>query len=379
MSFNIASIDLGNSVVQFKINGRKGDMPNTLALCTEDKVTYYDSSEKDIKESLIVKIDSKSIKNKGEKHYIGISATDKENNSETEKNNKKASQDRSIYMALTPLALDAVQNNTDKNKMDLEIEILTTALPTKQVLADREVLKEKLIGHHTVTLCDVPGRGDVTVNIHIKDCLVAVESMTAFLALSRDQDTLQVKDESLFKETILIEDLGGGSLDPAGFENGKIIDGIKGKVFGINSYLDDIISEVEDETGYLFPSRYSLEQLLIQGKSNWSILVDQQDENISEIISKHFKKMANKYIDEISNDLKRYPKLQNTRRIYPIGGPIKVAKEYIEEENNKRDKPLKFTFAEDINELNLIGLWILAQMAKKKIEGSKEVAASKEE
>ncbi|EJW14326.1 ParM/StbA family protein [Paenibacillus alvei] len=364
---NIAAIDMGNSLFQAIITGTGSEytMPNALALCKLDEMEYYDEAQVDTYENLVVEIDSGALNNKRERYFVGISATERENVNGAEYDTKKANSDRNIYMTLTLLAFDALQANPGKSEISITYDFLNTALPTRQVKAYRDTLKKKFEGHHSVTFKFVPGIGDITVKLDIKTCMVSIEGSAAHVALVRDPITLKIKDETLADETVIISDLGGGSFDPIGIRERKIVEGIEGEPFGINTYLDRIIKDVADNVGHYFPSRYSLEKLLAKGPSEWRVVVDQEEFNITKHIEPKLIEMSAQYLDLIDK-VRKNIKLQQARRIYPIGGPIKIAKKYIEEENNKRPKPMRLTFAENLQKLNMIGLWILVQAAAKR-------------
>lgn len=373
---NFAAIDMGNSLFQAIINGREYFMPNALARCTVDRVEYYDSTQQDFIENLIVEISSNALIQGQHQYFVGFSATEKENVSSVAKNNQKASSDRSIILLLTMLAYNAVQENKGDTTIKQQYDVVATALPTRQVRRDREELKKKLQGEHTVTFHYVPGGSNITVQINITNVLVGIEGSTAYVALIRDENTLKIKDENLMRETILIADMGGDSTDFVGIRNNKIVDGIEGEIFGVNTYLDRIIQDVENRTGYRFPSRYSLEKRIARGPSHWKVVIDQEDVNITNCIEPHLIEMSEKFLDLIDQK-RKHVALQEAKHYFCIGGPVKVAKNYIEAENQKRTKPMKLSFPEHLERLNVLGLWILAQAQGIRIL-QKEVASAKQ-
>lgn len=371
---NIAAVDLGNAIFQAIINGKEYTMPNVIAPC-EGEVSYYDESQLELFKNMVVEVDSASLVRNKAKYFVGISASTKTNQLPTSSNNQKTSEDRTMVLLLTLLAYHFTKENPGQTTINIDFDLVATALPTRQVKKNREDLKKKIIGHHTVTFKYVPNSTDVEIKINIKDSVVGIEGNLAFLALSRDSETLTVKDESLLKETVLIADIGGDSYDPAGFKNGKLIDdsSIKGESFGINEFLDKIIVDIADNTQYIFPSRHSLEQMLIKGPSEWVITVDQEDINVAKYIKPHFRSMAEKYLNLIDSSRKN-PLLQGVKRIYPIGGPVLVAKQVIKEVNNERQKPLKLELdVDNVEKLNLTGLWILAKATMKTMQTASSV------
>lgn len=373
---NFAAIDMGNSLFQAIVNGREYLMPNALARCTVEHLEYYDSTQQYFIENLIVDINSHAISQPQQKYFVGFSATEKENVSSVAKNNQKAYSDRSIILLLTMLAYDAVQENQGDTNIKKQFDVVSTALPTRQVRRDREELKKKLQGEHTVTFHFVPGRSNITVTINIVDVLVGIEGSTAYVALIRDKDTVKIKNEELMRETILIADMGGDSTDFVGIRNNKIVDGIEGEIFGVNTYLDRIIQDVENRTGYRFPSRYSLEKKLALGPARWKVVINQEDVNITNCIEPHLIEMSEKFLD-LLDQKRKHVALQEAKYYFCIGGPVKVAKDYIEAENRKRTKPMKLSFPEHLEQLNVLGLWILAQAQGIRIL-QKEVASTKQ-
>jgi plasmid segregation protein ParM len=373
---NFAAIDMGNSLFQAIINDREYVMPNALARCTVNNVEYYDSTQQDFFENLIVKISSKALPYERNQYFVGLSATEKENVSSVAKNNQKAYSDRSIILLLTLLAYDAVQDHPGKLDIRLQYDVVATALPTRQVRRDREELKKKLQGDHTVTFRYVPGGSDITVHLSIMDVIVGIEGSTAYVALVRDSETLKIKNVDLMAETILIADLGGDSTDFVGIRKNKIVDGIEGEIFGVNTYLDRIIQDVENRTGYRFPSRYSLEKRLARGPRHWKVVIDQEDVDITNCIEPHLIEMSEKFLD-LLDQKRKHVAVQEAKYYFCIGGPVKIAKDYIEAENQKRKKPMKLSFPDNLERLNVLGLWILAQAQGIRIS-QKQVASAKQ-
>lgn len=367
---NVAAVDLGNAIFQAIVNGVEYNMPNAIAPCEKNE-EYFESTNLDLFDKMIVEIDSASlIKNKA-RYYVGKSAAKSENQITTGSNNQKASEDRTMVLLLSLLAYHFAKERSDHNTVNIDFDLVTTALPTRQVKKDREELKQKIIGHHTVTFKNVPkkdenGVYDVPVKLNIMDGVVGIEGNLAFLALTRDPETLKVKNETLLKETILIADIGGDSYDPAAFESGKLIDdsGIKGASFGINRFLDDIITDVEDDVKRKF-TRHELEQLLIKDKSEWYFIANQKRVELYDYVQPHFKVMANGFLNQIDKT-RKLQTLQGVQRIYPIGGPVVVAKQFIKEAIVEMGNPFSLELdVENVEKLNLIGLWILAQATMK--------------
>jgi plasmid segregation protein ParM len=372
---NIAAIDMGNSRYNAIINGVEYDMPNALAAC-ETHPGYYDPNQQAFFDNMVVEVHSKAVKNYRGQFYVGISATEKENVAGTERNNQKANSDRNIILLLSLLAFDAARRNPHKDSIDIDYDFVSTALPTKQVKRDRELLREKLTGFHTVTFYHIPGRKDVTVNINIKNAMVGIEGAVVHVALTRDPETLKVKDETLANETVIIGDLGGDSFDPAGIRDRKIVDGIEGEAFGINTYLDEIIRDVEKETGFRFPSRYLLEKRLEKGPAYWQVVINQEDVSIVQYVEPHLRAMAGKLINLFS-EIRKHVALQEAKRYFLVGGAVKLAKKYIEDANNNLVKPMKLTIPDNAEKLTVLGLWILVQAAAKKAMKD-QAAATKE-
>lgn len=357
---NIAAIDMGNSLFKAIINGRDYLLPNALARCTLDSIDYYDSSQQDFIGNLIVEASSNAITHNNEKFFVGFSATEKENISNVSKNNQKASSERSIILLLTMLAYDSVQVNPGETDIKVDFDVVATALPTRQVRRDREELKVKLLGEHVLKFRYVPGTNDITVTISIKEVIVGIEGAAAYVALTHNPDTLGVNNVKLARETILIADIGGDTTDFAGIRGRKIVDGIEGEIFGINTYLDRIIQDVETYTGYRFPSRYSLEKRLVNSPDMWKIVTQQEEVDIRPFIEPHLIEMSDKFLD-LLDQKRKHVSIQEARHYFCIGGSVKVAKVYIESENGKRKQPMKLTLPDNLETLNVSGLWILAQ------------------
>lgn len=376
---NIAAIDMGNSRYNAIINGREHDMPNALAVC-ETHPGYYDAAQQSFFDNMVVEVTSKAVKNYRGKYFVGISATEKENVSRTEKNNQKAMSDRNVILLLSLLAYDAARLNLHRESIDISYDFVSTALPTSQVKQDRETLREKLTGYHTVTFHHIPLQGKeektITVNINIKNAMVGIEGAVVHVALTRDPETLKIKDETLANETIIIGDLGGGSFDPAGIRDRKIVDGIEGEPFGINEYLDAIIKDVAKHTEFIFPSRYRLEKRLEKGPAEWKVTVDQEDKDITKYVEPHLRIMADKLIQTFA-EVRKHVALQEAKRYFLVGGAVKLAKKYVEEANNNLPKPMKITIPDNAEKLTVLGLWILVQAAAKK--AAKEQAAATKE
>lgn len=380
---NFLAVDIGNSwyKVLASDNGviSEYQMPNALALFDDQYYEKpYDEEDVVLEENLIVEVKSQAIVDKREIYYIGKAAARQRNVSLTSFNNQKVDEDRTYILLFGIAAYHAVSFNPEDTEIYYEIDQLAVSLPTTQYKEKKELFKQRLMGTHTVILNKVPGipePKEVVVKLHVNDVIVGAEGACAYLGLTRDQDTLGIKDDSLVKDSsrgVIIGDLGGDSVDFVGIKSNKPVASIEGEPFGINQFLDHIIQKVSKNELYKFDSRSELEEKLAAGPSEWYVEpFAGVKKDISKYVIPQLKSMAMKYLEHFDRVRSSSNEIKGAVRYIAVGGAAKLAQRQIQEAAVKwteRGRPIELMFPEDLEKLNVLGLMVLAKMNQMKKE-----------
>ncbi|MCT8138287.1 ParM/StbA family protein [Anaerobacillus sp. CMMVII] len=374
---NFLAVDLGNS--WYKVlaadNGSLAEyeLPNAIALFDEEFYEkYYDEEDVKLEENLIVEVKSEAISAKREIYYAGKSATRQRNVSLTSFNNQKVEEDRTFILLFSATAFHAIQQSPNETDIFYEIDQLAVSLPTTQYKEKKELLKKKLKGTHTIILHKVPmiqEPKEIVVKIQVNDVIVGAEGACAYLGLTRDLNTLEIKDEDLVKDSkkgVIIGDLGGDSVDFVGIKNNRPVASIEGETFGINLFLDHIIKKVSKNELFKFDSRSELEEKLCADVSEWYVEpFAGVRKDISKYVIPQLKTMAIKYLELFDQIRSSSTEIKGSVKYIAVGGAAKLAKKQIQEAAlkwNQKGRPIELMFPENLEKLNVQGLLILAKM-----------------
>ncbi|MEH7442181.1 ParM/StbA family protein [Bacillus sp. JJ1122] len=388
--YNYFAVDIGNSWYKVLASDQgelsEYQLPNAIALYDDEFYEKpYDEEDIDLEENLIAEIKSPAIINKREVFYAGKAAAKQRNVSLTSSNNQKADEDRTYVLLFAAAAYHASLINPEDIEINYSIDQLAVSLPTTQYKEKKDLLKQRLIGSHTVILHKVPGipePKELTVKLQIKDVIVGAEGACAYLGLIRDIDTLAIKDDNLVKDSrkgIIIGDLGGDSVDFVGIKNNKPVASVEGDHFGINLFLDTIIKKVSKNELYTFDSRSELEEKLYAGQSEWYVEpFAGVRKDISKYVIPQLKIMAIKYLEHFDRARSSSSEIKGASRYIAVGGAAKLAKKQIQEAAvrwSEKGRPIDLTFPENLEKLNVFGLMILAKMnqLKKQHENTEEL------
>lgn len=380
---NFLAVDIGNSWYKALAsdNGILSEyqLPNAIALYDgEFYEKPYDDEDIIHEDNLIVEVKSPALVDKREVYYIGKGAAKQRDVSLTAFNNQKVEEDRTYLLLFGLAAYHASLQITEETEIHYSFDQLAVSLPTTQYKERKTRLKDKLSGTHTVIFHKVPGiqePKELTVKLEIKDVIVGAEGACAYLGLTRDLLTLEIKNEDLVKESqkgIIIGDLGGDSVDFVGIKNNKPVASVEGEPFGINQFLDHIIQRVSKKELFQFDSRAELEEKLAAGQSDWYVEpFAGVKKDISKYIIPQLKSMANKYLEHFDRVRSRSTEIKGAVRYIAVGGAAKLAQRHIQEAAVKwreRGRPIELMFPEDMEKLNVQGLMILAKMNQLKKE-----------
>ena len=374
---SILAVDIGNSwykaIVSDNGDISEYEIPNEIALFSEELYEMpYDDEDIELEENLIVEIKSPAVIDKREIFYIGKAAAKQRNVSFTSFNNQKVDEVRTYILLFAIAAYHALLTDPYETEIDYNVDQLAVSLPTTQYKEKKDIFKDRLMGTHTIIFYKVPGvkePKEVVVKININDVIIGAEGACAYLSLTRDQDTLLIKNESLVEESvkgIVIGDLGGDSVDFVGIKNNKPVASVEGESFGINQFLDVIVQKVSKNELYQFNSRSELEEKLVAGQSEWFVEpFAGVKKDISKYIIPQLRSMASKYLEHFDRVRSNSSEIKGAVRYIAVGGAADIAQRYIQEAAIKwkeRGRPIDLFFPEDMTKLNVLGLVILAKM-----------------
>ncbi|WP_456274629.1 ParM/StbA family protein [Bacillus sp. AK031] len=374
---NFLAVDIGNSWYKVLASDcgelSEYQLPNAIALFDDEFYEMpYDEEDIELEENLIVEVKSPAVQNKRDIYYTGKSAARQRNVSLTSVNNQKVDEVRTYILLFSIAAYHAVLNNQNETEINYDIDQLAVSLPTTQYKQKKEQLKQRLLGTHTIILHKVPGvpePKEVCVKLAINDVIVGAEGACAYLGMTRDQETLGIKDDALVKDSlkgVLIGDLGGDSVDFVGIKNNKPVASVEGEHFGINQFLDIIIQKVSKNELYKFDSRSELEEKLYAGQSEWYVEpFAGVRKDISKYVTPQLKSMAIKYLELFDRVRSSSNEIKGAARYIAVGGAAKLAQKQIQEAAvrwSEKGRPIDLTFPENLEKLNVLGLMILAKM-----------------
>ena len=163
------------------------------------------------------------------------------------------------------------------------------------------------------------------VKLHIKKAVVSIEGAAALYHMAT-YDSLQVKDEQLYRGCIGICEIGALTTDFPVIKNMNIDNQFStGEQFGLGMYLDGIIRDVEDQYGYRFPSRAKLvgrirnDDMIIQR-------IGEGQANIKPIVDTYFTRAAQRIFELIKKRWNKYPDIEC---FYVIGGGAAALRPYL--------------------------------------------------
>ncbi|MBS4192719.1 ParM/StbA family protein [Bacillus sp. FJAT-49705] len=383
---NFLAVDIGNSWYKAMASDQwvecEYQIPNAIALFDEEFYEKpYEDDDVDFEETLIVEVKSQAILDKREIYYIGKAAAKQRDVSLTAFNNQKVDEDRTYILLFGLAAFHALFLNPGETELHFTIDQLAVSLPTTQYKVKKKRFRERLIGTHTVIFHKVPGipePKELVVKLHVEDVIIGAEGACAYLGLTRDQDTLGIKDDALVNESrkgIIIGDLGGDSVDFVGIKNNKPVASVEGETFGINQFLDNIIQKVSKNELYKFDSRSELEEKLAGGPSEWYVEpFAGVRKDISKYIIPQLKSMAIKYLEHFDRVRSSSNEIKGATRYIAVGGAAKMAQKQIQEAAvrwSERGRPINLTFPENMEKLNVLGLMVLAKMKQLKKDQEK--------
>lgn len=256
----LAGIDIGNDSVKIVLDGSTEPIivPNIVAPGYDRAILQFEESPL---QALDVSVFSPKLSRNGERYFVGLLATENDNNLELDESTNKAISDQSLVVALTSLAYAALMNQPSSsftNSYD-EVEYwIGTGLPVRTYAKYRSIFEDRLVGEHEVTFLSTPKFQNRKVKLHIRKAVVSIEGAAALYHMAT-YDSLQVKDEQLYNGCIGICEIGALTTDFPVVRRMNVDNQFStGEQFGLGLYLDSIIRDVEDQYGYRFPSRAKL-------------------------------------------------------------------------------------------------------------------------
>jgi plasmid segregation protein ParM len=352
----LAGLDIGNDSVKLVISGTNEPIiiPSVVSPGYERHVLQEEDSPL---KALDVMVYSPKLKKKNQRYFVGLLASEDQDNAELEETDNKATSDQALIVALTALAYASVtgvaQSLQPGESVDQVEYVLGTGLPVRTYARYHHVLEERLVGEHEVTFLSTPKLRGRTVRVVIRRAIVSVEGAAALFHMAT-HDNLQVKDEELYYGCIGVCEMGALTTDFPVVKRMSIDNQFStGEQLGLASYLDGIIRDVEDQYGYRFASRTKLIQRIRRGE----FLIQRVGEgqaDIRPIVDTYFSRAAQKIVDLIRKRWKKYPDIQC---FYVLGGGAAALRPYILEAAEN----MRLRFVEDSELQNVYGYLKMAR------------------
>jgi plasmid segregation protein ParM len=359
----LAGIDIGNDSIKLVIDGGQETIvvPNIVAPGYERSILQEEDSPL---KGLDVMVQSPRLARSNQRYFVGLLASENDDNVELEDMDNKALSDQSLIVALVALAYAGVsgQNNSGSsfNSTFDEVEyVIGTGLPVRTYAKFHKVFEDRLVGEHEVTFLTTPQLRNRKVRLTIRKAVISIEGAAALFHMATHEN-LSVKDEELYYGCIGICEMGALTTDFPVLRRMSIDNQFStGEQMGLAMYLDYIIHDIEDTYAYRFPSRTKLVQRIKKGNYNIQRIGEGQA-NIKPIVDVYFTRAAQRIVDLIKKRWKKYPDIEC---FYVLGGGAMALKPYILE----LAKTMKLRFADDSELQNVYGY---LKMAKNKVNQS---------
>ncbi|AZN39508.1 ParM/StbA family protein [Paenibacillus albus] len=326
----LAGIDIGNDSVKLVVDGSSEPIvvPSILSPGYERHVFQEEDSPL---KALDVRVYSPKLKKNNQRYFVGLLAMEDQDNSELEETDNKATSDQALIVALTALAyagLTSQNYETVEGQSTQVVEyIIGTGLPVRTYAGFHKSFEERLVGEHEVSFLSTPKLRGRTIRVIIKRAVISIEGAAALFHMAT-HDNLSVRNEELYYGCIGICEMGALTTDFPVIRRMSIDNQHStGEQFGLASYLDNIIRDVEDEFGHRFQSRTKLIQR-IKARDYVIQRIGEGQADIRPIVDNYFTRAANKVVDLI---LKRWKKNPDIQCFYVLGGGAIALREYINE------------------------------------------------
>jgi plasmid segregation protein ParM len=351
----LAGIDIGNDSVKLVVSGSNEPIiiPSIVSPGYERHVLQEEDSPL---KALDVMVYSPKLKKKSQRYFVGLLASEDQDNAELEETDNKATSDQSLIVALTALAYASVTNNANlqpgQNTDQVEY-VIGTGLPVRTYARFHQTFEERLVGEHEVTFLSTPKLRGRTIRVNIRRAIISIEGAAALFHMATHEN-LQIRDEELYNGVIGICEMGALTTDFPVVKRMSIDNQFStGEQLGLASYLDSIIRDVEDQFGYRFPSRTKLIQRI--RKHEFIIQrVGEGQADIRPIVDNYFGRAAQKIVDLIRKRWKKYPDIQC---FYVLGGGAAALKPYILDAADN----MRLRFVDDSELQNVYGYLKLAR------------------
>lgn len=346
----IAGIDLGNDSIKVVHDGSREPVivPNIVTPGYERHILQEEDSPL---KALDVTVYSPSLTHNNRRWFVGLLASELEDNIELEDMDNKALSDQSLVVALTALAFTGITHSsyqTSSFSQTDELEyVIGTGLPVRTYTRFREQFEQRLVGEHEVMFMSTPQLRGRKVKIRLRKAVISIEGAAALFNLAT-QENLQIQNEEIYNGVIGVCEIGALTTDLPVIRRMNIDNHFSyGEQMGLAGYLDLIIREVEDQFGYTFPSRAKLSQRIKQ--QNYVIQrIGEGQSSIKPIVDTYFSRAAQRIVDLIK---KRWKKCPDIQCFYVIGGGAAALKPYLIDAAG----PIKLRFVQDSELQNVYG------------------------
>lgn len=353
----LAGLDVGNDSVKVMVEGaaEPAIIPNVIVPGYERIVLQEEDSPL---KALDVVVSSPALERNNQRYFVGLLATENEDNFELEETDNKALSDQSLVVALTALAIAGVMGGSYGGVPTVtgvgEVEyVIGTGLPVRLFPRYHRRFEERLVGEHEVTFLTTPGLRDRKVRVTVRRAVVSIEGAAAILNLAT-YDNLQVKDEELYYGTIGVCEIGALTTDLPVVKRMSVDNQFShGEQVGMASYLDSIIRDVEDMYGYTFASRAKL-VAKIKNRDYTIQRIGEGTADIKPIVDHYFSRIAMRIVDIIRKRWRKYPDIQC---FYVVGGGAAALQPYLVEAAGS----MRLRFVEDPELQNVLGYLKLAR------------------
>ncbi|NNG67538.1 ParM/StbA family protein [Caldanaerobacter subterraneus] len=356
----IVGLDLGNSSIKVKTEKYESITPTFIA--AGGNLIQFRKKYTNPDQLLNVRLVSE--KNKIEGHYwVGKLAYNEAKTRLIGRNSKKpkAEDDILLITALTAIAYHLI---TEDPSITTEYIKLSTSLPVSEYFSTtnnyKEILKERLLGTHTVEFLDPIFNGK-KVNLIVSDVQVIPEGVGAFSTF--------VKSEEDMKKNALLIDIGRFTTDISYFADGEFApNGFIYVEHGTKTPIGEIQRYLLEKYDLDF-SFFQIDNALRNG--NKKIRAYGQEYDLTDIADTAFKNFSNLIISAIAEKIdQKSLDIKEISDVFVAGGGAVLMSNYLK--FDELNKHIKVTFSENAIMANAIGNYLYAKASELELEENEE-------
>lgn len=277
-------------------------------------------------------------------------------------NQAKAEDDTLLIVSLTALAYHLITEDQATRKEYIKI---STSLPVAEYFSStqnyKEMMKERLIGTHTIEFLD-PIFNNKKIDLIINDVQIIPEGIGAFSTFINTEDDM--------KKNILLIDIGRFTTDISFFVDGEFSpNGFLSIDHGTKTPIAEIQRFMQEKYDLDF-SFFQIDNAL--RNNNKKIKAYTKEYDLTEIADNAFENFSNLIISAISEKIdQRSLDIKEISDAFVVGGGAVLMSNYLR--FDKLNKNIKVSFSENAIMANAVGNYLYAKASEIELNENSEI------